>query len=81
MLVIVKGKSAMLRARFTASCTLRWCRALRSSGCCLLSAVSRQRANRALHALEQAGLLRVEFGGVTVLDVPGLWRFGADPGP
>jgi CRP/FNR family transcriptional regulator, cyclic AMP receptor protein len=45
----------------------------------LLSAVSRQRTNRALHALQDAGLLRVEFGGVTVLDVPGLWRFSGDP--
>jgi CRP-like cAMP-binding protein len=44
----------------------------------LLSAVSRQRANRALHALQDAGLLKIEFGGVTVLDVPGLWRFSGD---
>ena len=41
----------------------------------LLSAVSRQRANEALHELERAGLLRVEFGGLTVLDVPGLRRY------
>ncbi len=38
----------------------------------LLAAVSRQRANEALHELAGRGLLRVEFGGVTVLDVPGL---------
>jgi CRP-like cAMP-binding protein len=38
----------------------------------LLSAVSRQRANESLHHLERAGLLRVEFGGVTVLDLRGL---------
>ena len=38
----------------------------------LLSAVSRQRANRALHELERAGLLRVEHGGVEVLDLAGL---------
>lgn len=38
----------------------------------LLSAVSRQRANRALHALQAAGLLRVEFKGIRVLDLPGL---------
>lgn len=38
----------------------------------LLSGVSRQRANEALHGLERDGLLRVEFGGVTVLDLPGL---------
>ena len=44
----------------------------------LLSAVSRQRANRALHTLQDAGLLRIEFGGVTVLNVPGLWGFSGD---
>ncbi len=38
----------------------------------LLSAVSRQRANTALHALERDGLLRVEFGGITVLNLAGL---------
>ena len=38
----------------------------------LLSGVSRQRANEALHELERAGLLRVEFGGATVLDLAGL---------
>lgn len=42
----------------------------------LLSAVSRQRANEALKALERDGLLRIEFGGVTVLDVPGLRSYG-----
>jgi CRP-like cAMP-binding protein len=41
----------------------------------LLSAVSRQRANRALHALEAAGLLHVEFKGIRVLDLPGLRRY------
>jgi CRP/FNR family cyclic AMP-dependent transcriptional regulator len=45
----------------------------------LLSAVSRQRTNESLHELERAGLLRVEFGGVTVLDLAGLRRYeGAD---
>lgn len=44
----------------------------------LLSAVSRQRTNEALHQLERAGLLRVEFGGVTVLDLAGL-RSYPDP--
>lgn len=38
----------------------------------LLAAVSRQRTNQALHALAQAGLLRLDFGSVTVLDLPGL---------
>ena len=41
----------------------------------LLAAVSRQRANEALHELERVGLLRVEFGGVTVLDLPGLRHY------
>lgn len=42
----------------------------------LLSALSRQRTNEALHQLERAGLLRVAFGGVTVLDLPGLRCYG-----
>ncbi len=42
----------------------------------LLSGVSRQRANQALRVLEQAGLLKVEYGGVRVLDIAGLKRFG-----
>lgn len=41
----------------------------------LLSAVSRQRTNEALHELERAGLLRIEFGGVTVVDVARLRHF------
>ena len=38
----------------------------------LLSGVSRQRTNEALHELERARLLSVEFGGVSVLDLNGL---------
>ncbi len=45
----------------------------------LLSAVSRQRTNEALHELERAGLLRVEFGGVNVLDLAGLRGYGGAP--
>jgi CRP/FNR family transcriptional regulator, cyclic AMP receptor protein len=45
----------------------------------LLSAVSRQRTNETLHLLEREGLLRVEFGGVTVLDLPGLRRYSPPP--
>jgi hypothetical protein len=41
-----------------------------------LSGVSRQRVNQALHVLEGNGLLRVEYGGVTVLDVEGLRGYG-----
>jgi len=43
----------------------------------LLSGVSRQRANQALQVLEKEGLLRVEYGGITVLDLGGLGRFGS----
>ncbi len=43
----------------------------------LLCAVSRQRANASLHQLEREGLLRVEFGGITVLDVGRLRRYEA----
>lgn len=47
----------------------------------LLSGVSRQRTNEALHELERAGLLRVEFGGATVLDLNGLRAYsGAQAG-
>ncbi len=41
----------------------------------LLSGVSRQRANQALQVLEKAGLLKVEYGGVLVLDVDGMKHF------
>jgi CRP/FNR family cyclic AMP-dependent transcriptional regulator len=34
-----------------------------------LSGISRQRVNQALPALEKEGLLRVEYGGVTILDL------------
>lgn len=42
----------------------------------LLAGISRQRANEALHELERAGLLRVDFGGVMVLDLAGLRGYG-----
>lgn len=41
------------------------------------SGISRQRANQALRALEAAGLLKLEYGSVTVLDVEGLRRYGS----
>ena len=41
-----------------------------------LAGVSRQRVNRALRVLEDAGFLTTEYGGVTVLDLEGLRRFG-----
>ena len=42
----------------------------------LLSAISRQRAHEALHVLQRQGLLRIDFGGVTVVDLPGLRAYG-----
>jgi CRP/FNR family transcriptional regulator, cyclic AMP receptor protein len=41
-----------------------------------LGRVSRQRANQALRTLEAAGLLKVEYGAVRVLDLDGLKRYG-----
>ena len=40
-----------------------------------LVGLSRQRVNQALKVLEQAGLLRIDYGGVTVVDLPGLRTF------
>ena len=34
--------------------------------------LSRQRVNEALNALQQRGLIRIEYGGVRVLDLEGL---------
>lgn len=41
-----------------------------------LARISRQRTNQALRALEDAGLLRVEYGAVHVLDLEGLMQYG-----
>lgn len=38
----------------------------------LLSGASRQRANQALQVLEKHGLLRLDYGGIRVLDLDGL---------
>jgi CRP-like cAMP-binding protein len=40
-----------------------------------LAGLSRQRVNQALKRLERAGLLRVDYGSVTVLSVEGLRAF------
>lgn len=40
-----------------------------------LVGLSRQRVNQALQRLEKAGLLRVEYGGITVVDLEGLRRY------
>jgi CRP/FNR family cyclic AMP-dependent transcriptional regulator len=41
-----------------------------------LSGMSRQNANRALNRLEKEGLLRLEYGGVTILDIERLRGYG-----
>lgn len=41
-----------------------------------LSGVSRQAANQSLKTLENERLLRVEHGGITILDLAGLSRYG-----
>jgi CRP/FNR family transcriptional regulator, cyclic AMP receptor protein len=41
-----------------------------------LAGVSRQRVNQALQVLEAGGLIRIEYGGLRVLDVEGLRAFG-----
>ena len=42
----------------------------------LLSGVSRPAANKSLKLLEDRGLLRLERGGISILDLEGLARFG-----
>ena len=42
-----------------------------------LCSTSRQRANQALQVLEKAGLLRIDYGSITILDVDGLRGFGS----
>ena len=41
-----------------------------------LSGISRQNANQCLKTLEKEGLLRLEYGGVTVVDLAQLRRYG-----
>jgi CRP-like cAMP-binding protein len=41
-----------------------------------LSGISRQSANQCLKALEREGLLRLEYGGITVVDLDHLSRYG-----
>ncbi|WP_295508994.1 Crp/Fnr family transcriptional regulator [Accumulibacter sp.] len=43
----------------------------------LLAGISRQRVNQALQKLEQAGLLRADYGTLSILDLDGLRDFGA----
>ncbi|MFC3108417.1 Crp/Fnr family transcriptional regulator [Undibacterium arcticum] len=42
-----------------------------------LSGTSRQRANQALQVLEKEGLLKLDYGGITILDLDGLRQFRA----
>lgn len=41
-----------------------------------LAGLSRQRVNLSLKILEEAGLVRLEYGGITVLNLDGLKKFG-----
>jgi CRP/FNR family cyclic AMP-dependent transcriptional regulator len=41
-----------------------------------LAGLSRQRVNHSLKILEEAGLVRLEYGGITVLSLEGLKKFG-----
>ncbi len=40
-----------------------------------LAGISRQRVNQALHTLEQARLLRIEYGAIVIEDLEGLRRY------
>jgi CRP-like cAMP-binding protein len=42
-----------------------------------LAGISRQRVNQALQTLQQAGLLKVEYGAILILDLVGLRKYGA----
>lgn len=46
-----------------------------------LCGLSRQIANRALHELQAAGLVRIQYGAIHVLDVPALHAFGRGAEP
>jgi CRP-like cAMP-binding protein len=41
-----------------------------------LAGISRQRVNQALRKLEDAALLRIDYGSITILDLDGLRCFG-----
>lgn len=43
-----------------------------------LVGLSRQRVNEALNALQAAGLIRIEYGGVQVMDLPALRTYQVD---
>nr|WP_217283579.1 Crp/Fnr family transcriptional regulator [Aquabacterium terrae] len=46
-----------------------------------LVGLSRQRVNQALRALQADGLIRIEYGGLRVLDLGGLRTYSIDDGP
>lgn len=43
-----------------------------------ISGMSRQNANQSLQTLERQGLLRIEYGGVTVVDLEAMRRYGEE---
>ena len=45
-----------------------------------LAGLSRQRCNVALRRMKTLGLVRVEYGGITLIDAPGLSRLAVDEG-
>ena len=54
---------------------------LRQQEIALLSGLSRQRVNVALHRLQAGGLIRIEQRGMTVLDIEGLRNFPSTSEP
>jgi len=44
-----------------------------------LCGLARQNTNRALHKLEEAGLLRIRYGVIEVLDLEGLQNYSREP--
>jgi CRP-like cAMP-binding protein len=65
---------AFLEYGRTLDATARLARSIASSGA--LSGISRQNANQCLKRLEKDGLLRLEYGGVTVIDLERLCNYG-----
>jgi hypothetical protein len=43
----------------------------------LLSGITRQVANQSLKALQRDGVVRLEYGGITVVDLERLRNYGA----
>nr|WP_281366211.1 helix-turn-helix domain-containing protein [Paraburkholderia fynbosensis] len=46
-----------------------------------MAGLPRQNTNRALHDLEQTGLVRIRYGAIEVLDLEGLHAYSARSSP